>query len=255
MRIIRKVKDWRKLRSSSLLKNKKLGFVPTMGALHAGHLSLIKKSKKENQKTIVSIFVNPTQFNDKKDLKNYPRTLNDDIKKLREEGTDFLFLPDTNEIYAEEFTYKVSESHISRLMCGAFRPGHFDGALTVVMKLLNIIDADSAYFGEKDYQQYMLIKGMAKAFFLKTKIIPSKTIREKDGLAMSSRNLLLNPRQRLLAPKLHKILNSRKSPEQIKESLNSARFETEYVKEAWQRRFASAKLGKVRLIDNVKIKR
>jgi pantoate--beta-alanine ligase len=254
MRIIKKIKDWKELRFE-LLKNRTLGFVPTMGALHSGHLSLIKKSKKENQKTIVSIFVNPTQFNDKKDLKKYPRTLNDDIKKLYEEKVDFLFLPVSKEIYSDKFNYKVSENNASRIICGAFRPGHFDGVLTVVMKLLNIIDADKAYFGEKDYQQYMLVKGMAKAFFMRTKIIPSKIIREKDGLALSSRNRLLTPNQRRLAPALHNFLNSKQSPTQIKKLLNSSGFKTEYVTEAWHRRFAAAKLGKVRLIDNVRIKK
>ncbi|MBU2530610.1 MAG: pantoate--beta-alanine ligase [Elusimicrobia bacterium] len=253
MRIIKKVSDWRKLQSS-LLKDKKLGFVPTMGALHEGHISLIKKSKKDNQKTIVSIFINPTQFNDKKDLNNYPKPLADDMEKLNKERIDFLFLPNAKEIYSDNFKYKVSENNISRIMCGKFRPGHFDGVLTVVMKLLNIIDADKAYFGEKDYQQYMLVKGMAKAFFLKTKIIPLKIIREKDGLAMSSRNRLLKLSQRALAPKLNSILNLKKSPRQIEQLLNCAGFKTEYIKEEWQRRFAAVKLGKVRLIDNVKIK-
>ncbi|MEA3306787.1 MAG: pantoate--beta-alanine ligase [Elusimicrobiota bacterium] len=254
MLIIKKVTDWKSLRSSSLLRNQKLGFVPTMGALHPGHLSLIKKSKKENQKTVVSIFINPTQFNDKKDLKKYPRTLNDDIKKLRTEKVDFLFQPDAKEIYSDKFNYKVSENNISRIMCGAFRPGHFDGVLTVVMKLLNIIEAENAYFGEKDYQQYRLVKDMAKAFFLKTKIIPLKIIREKDGLAMSSRNRLLKPSERQIAPKLNEFLNSKKSSKQIMKLINSAGFKTEYIKEIWKRRFISAKLGKVRLIDNVKIK-
>lgn len=255
MLIIKKVKDWRKLRDSSELKNKTLGFVPTMGALHEGHLSLIRKSKKENQKTIVSIFVNPAQFNDKNDLKNYPQTLKNDIEKLKTEKSDFLFLPDKNEIYADGFTYKMIESDISGIMCGAFRQGHFDGVLTVVMKLLNIIEADSAYFGKKDYQQYMLVKGMAEAFFLKTKIISSKLIREKDGLAMSSRNRLLNQKERAIAPSLHKILKSQKSSKEIEKTLNKLGFKTEYVKEIWQRKFAAAKLGKVRLIDNVQIKK
>ena len=255
MLIIKKFKDWRKLKNSSKLKNKTLGFIPTMGALHEGHLSLIRKSKKENQKTVVSIFVNPAQFNNKNDLKNYPQTLKNDIQNLKAEKTDFLFLPDKSEIYADGFDYKVSENNISGIMCGEFRRGHFDGVLTVVMKLLNIIEANKAYFGEKDYQQYLLVKGMAEAFFLKTKIISSKLIREKDGLAMSSRNRLLNKKERTLAPNLHKILKSQKSLKEIEKALNEAGFKTEYVKEIWQRRFAAAKLGNVRLIDNVKIKR
>ncbi len=223
-----------------------------MGALHAGHLSLLKRAKAENDLAAASIFVNPTQFNDKRDLERYPRTLKEDLKKLEEAKTDFLLLPPAADLYPDGYTYRVSETAESGALCGAHRPGHFEGVLTVVLKLLNLVKADKAYFGEKDYQQYHLIKGMAGAFFLDTEIIPCRTRREADGLAMSSRNLLLEPEHRRLAPALYRELTSPARPEVIKRKLAALGFKTEYVEERWGRRFAAARLGKVRLIDNVK---
>ena len=222
-----------------------------MGALHAGHMSLLKRAKAENDLAAASIFVNPTQFNDQRDLQVYPRTLKADIKKLEEVKTDFLFLPSAREMYPDGYRYRLNETTESNSLCGAHRPGHFEGVLTVVMKLLNLVKADRAYFGEKDYQQFHLIKGMAEAFFLDTEIIPCRTRREADGLALSSRNLLLEPKHRKLAPDLYKALSSSASPAAIKKQLTALGFKPEYVEERWGRRFAAAKLGKVRLIDNV----
>ena len=250
MKIFKSIKTWQVERNKT---SKTIGFVPTMGALHEGHLSLIKKSKKENKITIVSIFVNPTQFNDKKDLNNYPNTLEKDIKELKKMGTDYLIMPKYSEIYADNYTYKVSEDKLSKILCGSSRKGHFDGVLTIVMKLLNIAQADKAYFGEKDYQQYVLIKKMAETFFMKTKIIGCKTIKEKDGLAKSSRNLLLTEKERKLAPNFYKILKTKKSvPEKMK-SLIKLGFKIDYIEKHDDRIFGAVKLGKVRLIDNVKI--
>lgn len=254
MKIIKSAEKWKKLKAGRL-RGRTIGFVPTMGALHEGHLSLVRRSKKENALTVVSIFVNPAQFNDKGDLKNYPRPLKEDVKMLAAAGADYLFLPDAKQMYADGYAYKVSEGDISKTLCGAYRPGHFDGVLTVVMKLLNIVGADKAYFGEKDYQQYLLIKGMAAAFFMATEIIPCPIVREQDGLAMSSRNRRLSPVERALAPLFHRCLETRQPAARIKKALSVAGFRPDYVEERWGRRLGAVKLGKVRLIDNVKIKR
>ena len=224
-----------------------------MGALHAGHLSLLRRAKSENDLAVASVFVNPAQFNDKRDLARYPRTLADDIEKLESEGTDFLLLPSVSDMYPDGYRYRLNETADSAVLCGAHRPGHFEGVLTVVMKLLNLVRADRAYFGEKDYQQLHLIRGMAEAFFIGTKIVACPTLREPDGLAMSSRNLLLEPEHRKLAPALHKALRSSARPAEIKKRLAALGFEPDYIEERWGRRFAAVKLGKVRLIDNVKI--
>lgn len=253
MIIVKKIKDWKSLRVSNSLKNKTLGFVPTMGALHRGHIELVKKSLSQNDITVVSIFVNPTQFNSKTDLRNYPVTINSDIKILDELNVNYLFLPEYKELYPDDYKYKITETDFSKLLCGRFRPGHFDGVLTVVMKLFNIIKPDRAYFGEKDYQQLELIRGMVKNFFMDIKIISVPTVRDKDGLALSSRNLRLNAIQRKIAPKFPEILMSDLSIEQIKSRLVSEGFKVEYVEQIGDRRFAAVYLGKVRLIDNVKI--
>lgn len=223
-----------------------------MGALHDGHLSLLERARRENDLVVASVFVNPAQFNDPQDLKRYPRPVAEDIKKLESAGTDYLLLPSAEDIYPDGYRYRVTETADSAGLCGAFRPGHFDGVLTVVLKLLNLVRPARAYFGEKDYQQYRLIKGMAEAFFLDAEIIPCPTLREADGLAMSSRNLLLEPRHRALAPELYKALRSKSSPSEIKRKLSSLGFKPDYIEERWGRRFAAARLGKVRLIDNVK---
>lgn len=224
-----------------------------MGALHEGHLSLLRRARRENELAVASIFVNPAQFNDPRDLERYPRTLAEDIKKLESVKTAYLLLPSAGEMYPDGYKYRLNEISESGLLCGAHRPGHFEGVLTVVMKLLNLVRADKAYFGEKDYQQLHLIRGMAEAFFLGTKIVPCPTLRETDGLAMSSRNLLLEPEHRKLAPELYKALGSKAGPAGIKKRLAALGFRPDYVEERWGRRFAAAKLGKVRLIDNVKI--
>ncbi len=251
--IVKGTAKWQKLRTSLLFASKTVGFIPTMGALHEGHLSLVRRAKEENDLAVASIFVNPAQFNDPRDLKLYPRTLAEDIKKLESENTDFLLLPSAGDMYPDGYRFRVNETVESGVLCGAHRPGHFEGVLTVVMKLLNLARADRAYFGEKDYQQLRLIRGMAEAFFVGTEIVPCPTLRETDGLAMSSRNLLLEPEHRKLAPALHKALRSTASPAEIKKLLAALGFQLDYVEERWGRRFAAAKLGKVRLIDNVRI--
>lgn len=247
------LRQWRALRTGPLFAGEELGFVPTMGALHDGHLSLLGRARRENGLVAASVFVNPAQFNDPQDLKRYPRPVAEDIKKLESAGTDYLLLPSAEDMYPDAYAYRVSETADSRGLCGACRPGHFDGVLTVVLKLLNLVRPARAYFGEKDFQQYRLIKGMADAFFLDTEIVPCPTLREEDGLAMSSRNSLLEPRLRALAPELNKLLRSKGSPAALKRKLAALGFKPDYVEERWGRRFAAAKLGKVRLIDNVRI--
>ena len=231
------------------IRNKvgKIGFVPTMGALHEGHLSLIETSKKDNKFTVVSIFVNPTQFNDPNDYKNYPNTHTEDLLKLSALKVDYLSL-----IYNDNYSYQIVENSLSKQLCGGSRPGHFEGVLTIVMKLLNIVKPAKAYFGEKDFQQYMLIKGMADAFHMDVKVIALPTIREADGLAMSSRNLLLTDSERKIAPTFSKLLSSNLSDENVKSKLENEGFRIDYIETIDGRRFGAVFLGKVRLIDNVK---
>ena len=253
LNFVESISEWQGLRYSNIFLNKSIGFVPTMGALHEGHLSLVEKSKRENDITVVSIFVNPTQFNDKADLEKYPITFDEDINNLEKLQVDYLLFPAYEEIYPDKYRYKISEKMLSTILCGKYREDHFDGVLTVVMKLLNIVDADKAYFGEKDYQQFLLIKGMTLAFFLKTKIVPMPIVREKDGLALSSRNKRLSKNDRKFAPQFYQFLKSNLSKEEIINELNSRGFKVEYIEEMGNRRFGAVYLGKVRLIDNVKI--
>jgi pantoate--beta-alanine ligase len=230
-----------------------LGFVPTMGALHEGHLSLIKKSQSENSQTLVSLFVNPTQFNDPKDLANYPRPFEYDLNLLTEAGVDHLLMPNAEAMYPDHYRFQITEKDFSQHLCGQHRPGHFSGMLTVVLKLINLAQATKAYFGEKDYQQYLLIRDMVQALFLPTEIVACPTIRAGDGLALSSRNQLLTAEQRQRAPLLAKLLRECADPREAIHRLQESGFEVDYV-EDWQgRRFGAAHLGKVRLIDNIEI--
>jgi len=183
-----------------------IGFVPTMGALHEGHLSLVDKAGIENDRVVVSIFVNPNQFNDPNDLKNYPRTLEADLALLASHRCDYLFLPDVTEIYPEPDNRKFDFGPLETVMEGRFRPGHFNGVAQVVSKLFDIVRPNKAYFGQKDFQQYSVIKRMCALLGLPITIIPCKIIRETDGLAMSSRNTLLTADNRAVAPQIYRIL-------------------------------------------------
>ncbi len=250
-KVIESISEWNEIYNREIKGKKSLGFVPTMGALHKGHISLIKRSVKENDITVCSIFVNPTQFNDKNDLKNYPITLDADSILLENEGCDYIFLPTKEMIYPDNYRYIVTETTFSKTLCGAHREGHFDGVLTVVLKLLNIVRCNNAYFGEKDWQQYNLIKDMAKALFLDCNIIPCLLIREPDGLAYSSRNTLLTPENRLKAPQLYRVISSNKPLDVMKEDLRNLGFRVDYLEEVEGRILVAAYLGNVRLIDNV----
>ncbi|MFP5520053.1 MAG: pantoate--beta-alanine ligase [Bdellovibrionia bacterium] len=230
-----------------------LGFVPTMGALHAGHGELLKRAVAENDLAALSIFVNPTQFNDPKDLEKYPRTIEEDIALTQKLGVHCLFLPTPENMYPQGYHYKVIEDDFSRSLCGAHRSGHFDGVLTVVLKLLNLANADRAYFGEKDYQQLELIRGMVRDFFIQTEIIGLPTVREEDGLALSSRNRRLSPEERALAPLIFKTIRESSSALEAQKTLTAAGFTVDYVVDKGGRRYVAAFLGNVRLIDNVQI--
>ncbi len=245
------VADWRAIRTKLSSSGEMLGFVPTMGALHAGHMSLVERSLVENARTVVSVFVNPTQFNDPTDLRTYPRTLDADVNMLRESGVDYVFVPDKETVYPDDYRYRLSEEEVSTRLCGAHRPGHFDGVLTVVMRLFNIIRPDRAYFGEKDYQQYLLIADMAAAFFMDIEIRPCPIVRDSDGLALSSRNALLTPEGHTLAAAFAAILGEGESSDGVRSQLESRGIEIDYVEEWAGRRLAAVVIDGVRLIDNV----
>ena len=251
MRTVASVADWRTMRAEIESSGNTLGFVPTMGTLHAGHTSLVERSLEENAKTVVSIFVNPTQFNDPTDLENYPRTLDVDTQTLEELGVDDLFLPDRSTVYPDDYRYRLTETDLSTRLCGAHRPGHFEGVLTVVMRLFNIIRPHRAYFGEKDYQQYRLIKDMAAAFFMDVEIRSCPIVRNADGVALSSRNTLLSPDGRKLAAEFAAILREGTSAAGVREQLESRGITVDYVEDWSDRRLAAVFIDDVRLIDNV----
>ncbi|OYT12723.1 MAG: pantoate--beta-alanine ligase [Bacteroidetes bacterium 4572_114] len=192
-----------KLRKSG----KSIGFVPTMGALHAGHISLLKTASLNNDVVASSIFVNPIQFNKKEDLQKYPRTLEDDIRKLEEIECDLLFNPDVDEMYPEPVLDRYNFGNLDKVMEGRHRPGHFNGVAVVVRKLFEIVKPDRAYFGMKDYQQLKIIQAMVSKLGLPVQIIPCPTMREPDGLAMSSRNVRLTADERKIAPVIFRVLN------------------------------------------------
>lgn len=230
-----------------------LGLVPTMGALHEGHRSLIQRSRRENARTLVSIFVNPTQFDDATDLAAYPRTLQQDIALLAAEGVDYVLIPRPEQLYPDGYRYRVTETQDAKMLEGVHRPQHFDGVLTVVLKLLLIARAHRAYFGEKDWQQLQLVRGMAGAFFLQTEIVPCPTVREQSGLAVSSRNARLTPEQRRKAARVHLALSASASASEAEARLASDGFEVDYVADHDGRRLAAVRLGDVRLIDNISL--
>lgn len=206
MRIFKSIPEttsWIKEQKSG---GKSIGFVPTMGALHEGHLSLLRYSKADNDITVCSIFVNPIQFNNKNDLDKYPRTMETDTGMLEELGCDLLFAPTPEEMYPEPVNKTYDFGMLDKVMEGAFRPGHFNGVAIVVKKLFDIITPDRAYFGEKDFQQLCIIQELVRIEKLDVEIIPCPTLREDDGLAMSSRNTRLTPGQRKIADIIYKTL-------------------------------------------------
>jgi len=251
VQIFRTPEEFRSWRQN--LGSKSVGFVPTMGALHDGHASLLKKARAENDICVLSLFVNPTQFNDKKDFEKYPITWDADVEVANKNQVTAIFAPLAPLIYPDDYLYKLTEQNFSRELCGKDRPGHFDGVLTVVMKLFQIVQPTRAYFGEKDFQQLTLIKGMAKAFFLPLEIVPVPTLREADGLAMSSRNVRLTAEQRAKAPLIYQFLKESRTADEAKEKLQAQNWKVDYVVDLENRRFVAVHVGEVRLIDNVEL--
>jgi len=210
MRIIRSIKEMLKFIRENRRKGRSIGFVPTMGALHKGHLSLIRQAHKDNDVLVVSIFVNPAQFAPSEDLKKYPRNLKRDAQLCKQEGVDIIFYPDAKEMYPANYRTYLTVEKLSGVLCGKSRPGHFKGVATVVAKLFNTINPDVAYFGQKDAQQAIIIKRMVADLNLPVEIKVMPTLREKDGLALSSRNVYLSKQERKDAVVLSQSLNMAK---------------------------------------------
>ena len=217
MRIIRSIKEMSVFSRLNRGKGRNIGFVPTMGALHAGHLSLIRRARKENDLVVVSIFVNPVQFGPRDDLKKYPRNLIKDAELCEKEKVDVIFYPSVKQMYPPGFKTCIEVKGLSQLLCGVSRPGHFKGVATVVAKLFNIVMPDVAYFGQKDAQQSVIIKRLASDLNLPVRIEVLPIIREKDGLALSSRNVYLGAKERGSATVLYKAL--KEARELVKEGV------------------------------------
>ena len=208
MKVFKKIVDLQNALFYERKQGKKIGLVPTMGALHEGHASLVRRSVSDNGVTVVSVFVNPTQFNDKNDLKNYPRDLDSDCRLLDECGADYVLAPDVDEMYPAPDTRQFEYPPVSTVMEGAHRPGHFNGVCQVVSRLFYIVRPDKAYFGEKDWQQIAVVKAMVRHLQLPVEIVECPIVRDVDGLACSSRNALLNPTERAIAPKIYESLKA-----------------------------------------------
>ncbi|MCD8317349.1 MAG: pantoate--beta-alanine ligase [Paraprevotella sp.] len=211
MELIHTIEELKRELSKARIKGEKIGLVPTMGALHEGHASLVKRCVKENDVTVVSVFLNPTQFNDKVDLEKYPRMLEADCRLMEEVGANIVFAPSVEEMYPEPDTRKFSYPPIDSVMEGAFRPGHFNGVCQIVSKLFMAVEPDRAYFGEKDFQQIAVIRAMVKDLKFKVQIIACPIVREESCLAMSSRNMLLYPEERKIAANIFKVLSKSKN--------------------------------------------
>lgn len=254
MKVIEDMQQWRETRRAI---QGSVGFVPTMGALHDGHASLIEASVARDDVTVLSIYVNPTQFNDPNDLANYPDTLGEDLALAEDLGVDYVILPRYEDIYSDGYRYQVVENEFSKELCGRNRPGHFTGVLTVVMKLLNLVRPQRAYFGKKDYQQYLLVRDMVETFFMDVDIVGCETVRECDGLAMSSRNKLLTREARRVANKFNQALRSGSCDAKVRDDLAAFGFGVDYVETRGERRFGAIVVDcgdhTVRLIDNVQV--
>ena len=279
MKIISDISKLREEIKKEKFSNKKIGFVPTMGTLHDGHLSLVKMAKKNSDFIVVSIFVNPTQFGDKEDLDKYPRDLESDAKKLEKLGVNLIFAPTEKEIYTEGYQTVISVTQVSKGLCGDKRAGHFEGVATIVTKLFNIVTPDIAFFGQKDYQQLQLITRMVTDLNMDIKIKSVPIKRESDGLAMSSRNLRLSKAGRKKAALLNKELkavikkykdgekDANKIVDIVKSRLEESGIEIDYVEirdnntlaskveiDDNSRIFIAAFVENIRLIDNIPFK-
>ena len=252
MKIISDLAAWRALRASPEWAGRTVGFVPTMGALHAGHRALLARARKENERVVLSVFVNPAQFDDPADLARYPRTLEADAA-LAAPYADALFAPAAAALYPDGYRYRVTENSLSLRLEGAQRPGHFDGVLTVVLKLLNAVQPRRAYFGEKDWQQLQLVRGMAEALLLPVEIVPCPTVRDYDGVALSSRNARLSPAARVQAAMFPHTLQMAPDAATAAAELRRAGFAVDYVEDRDGVRLGAVRVEGVRLIDNVRL--
>lgn len=275
MRFVESITETKKIIKLEKHEGKTIGFVPTMGYLHKGHLSLVRIARRKSEFLVVSIFVNPTQFGPKEDIREYPRDLKKDLKLLKQEGTDLVFYPSVKQIYPSDYKTYIYIKDLSKLLCGISRPHHFRGVTTVVLKLFNIIKPDIAVFGQKDYQQAVIIKRMVKDLCLDIKILLGKIIREKDGLAMSSRNTYLSTQQRENATVLYQSLkwvkwsfndgltNPKKAIKKIRVMIKQNSGKVDYIVAANKNTLEPVKrlkkgtlialaayFGKTRLIDN-----
>ncbi len=279
MAVVRRIADLRALVAGWRRAGERVGAVPTMGALHAGHLSLVEAARRDCTRVIATIFVNPKQFNRPDDLSSYPRDEAGDAAKLAAAGVDVLFAPPVEEVYPPGFQTKVSVPGLSDCLCGLTRPGHMDGVATVVTKLFMMTGAERAYFGEKDFQQLLIVQRLARDLDIPVEVVPVATVRDADGLALSSRNALLSPAQRTAAPAIYRTLTA--MAEKLLQAggeaapvlewgcgeLRAAGFETlDYLElraaddlqelarpDRPARLFVAAWLGGVRLIDNVAV--
>lgn len=277
MIIVEKAAELSIIIKASQGEGKSVGFVPTMGALHQGHMSLVNECRANNELCVVSIFVNPTQFNNASDLEHYPRTMQEDCAMLEKEHVDIVFAPTVSEIYPKEDNRQFDFGTLDKVMEGEHRPGHFNGVAQVVHRLFEIVTPDNSYFGEKDFQQLAIINAMVKQMQLKVNIIPCAIVREDDGLAMSSRNTRLSAEHRAIAPSIYKALQKSKemsstySLEEVKQAVideinATSLLEVEYFDIASTQSLESCKswddqnskvgciavfAGEVRLIDNI----
>lgn len=280
MKVVRTAAELNQEVANNRKDGQTIGFVPTMGALHVGHISLVNKCLNDGCYTVCSIFVNPTQFNDKNDLKNYPRMPEQDLALLEERGVNLVFMPSVEEMYPETDTRTFDFGSIDKVMEGAKRPGHFNGVAQVVSKLFEMVQPDRAYFGEKDFQQVAIINAMVKQLGFKVEIVRCPIVRDTDGLALSSRNMLLNPTQRASAPNIYKALSDAKQVgssitiEEIKTKVitqvnTDSELEVEYFDvvdadslqslSSWEESnnifgCIAVKVGAIRLIDNIRLK-
>ena len=277
MKIIKSIKYLKRIVKESKRNGSSINFIPTMGALHLGHIKLIQKAKKRNAVRIVSIFINPSQFGPSEDFKNYPRTIHNDLNLLRNEDVDIVFLPIENEILKYKTFYKCPNFKIENILCGKSRPNYFPGVKNIVIKLFDIVQADNSFFGEKDYQQLVVIKKLRDELNFGTKIIPIKTVRNKNGLPLSSRNKYLEINEIEIANKINKIckylipkvknkLNTRKILAHAKRELRmngidkidyltilTDTLEKRKSLKSKSRIFIAANIGSTRLIDNFPI--